>query len=170
MCLHEFVRTVAKEFTRFDAGRFMWNLDSLKNCIWHCILICGSLCFGFLPMTLLLNKFDHPYLTGSIRRFPLTATYLFIQNSSSVSPFSNVFIHAGRIIKRSDRARIHALHATGLRCQVSRPSQGPNWSRMMLRSRRASTCAGSNANETKYLLACRTLRPCNINCRKACCL
>jgi len=31
--LHEFVRLVAKESTRFDVGHFMLNLHTLSNCI-----------------------------------------------------------------------------------------------------------------------------------------
>jgi len=40
---------------------YMLNLHSLTNCLWHYKLILRlSGVFGFLPMTLLLNKFPHP--------------------------------------------------------------------------------------------------------------
>jgi len=32
MSLHEFVRLVAKDCTRFDVGHFMWSLHSV---FWH---------------------------------------------------------------------------------------------------------------------------------------
>jgi len=39
----------------------MWNLHSLTNCIWHYKLILWLAgVFGFLPMTLLMNKFAQP--------------------------------------------------------------------------------------------------------------
>jgi len=81
-CLHDFVRLVANESTQFDVGHFMWNLHSLTNFNWHYKLISRLAgIFGFLSITLLLNKFAHPALVrwlgqrGLKGKFPTTLAW-----------------------------------------------------------------------------------------------
>ena len=67
MHLHEFVMLVAKESTRFDVDHFMWIVHFLTTYIWHYKLIFRlAVVFGFLPVTLLLNKFSHPCYTANV--------------------------------------------------------------------------------------------------------